>query len=246
MEAKIEPLSFLDIARHFLRTEVLPKQIHDALNNILTKTHKTQNLDKVKYRRRIINKKAADEYTSKYPVILGGRNAIYNILVLWYLLGTSDTKVLLQAYDLCKNEISEKELVKLHEQTKQQYLEFFCLGIVRENIDAVINDLRSPSFDLFREQLPSPFFKEDSKSFDISPMLNLCCNDIPWEMYMKAYQEAELSFLQRNFSKAKSILFELEKKSLIRLPIVETLNKKILAEEAESNEAWNYFQKILN
>ena len=41
-------------------------------------------------------------------------------------------------------------------------------------------------------------------------------------------------------------LRKLEEDAVIRLPVVEALNKKIKAIEAEAEEAWDYFQKMLN
>jgi hypothetical protein len=238
--------SFHELARQFLDTETLPKSIHDALNNVLTKTHKTQNLDKVKFRSKIVNRKAADELTTKYPVIKGRENSIYNILILLYLVGTSGAKELFQSYYKDKYLIDDKSLNKLLEQTKKQYLEFFCLGVVRENIDKIIGSFKSANFNLFEDPLPSPFFSDENKVDDISPMLKLFNQEVPWEFYMKEYQKAESLFLQKNYIEAKAVLQYLEKEALIRLPVIEVLIRKINAEEYESKEAWDYFQKILN
>ncbi|MBU2925809.1 hypothetical protein Q4530_01100 [Colwellia sp. 1_MG-2023] len=243
---EIEYYSFNELARRFLDTETLPKSIHDALNNVLTKTHKTQNLDKVKFRSEIVNRKAADETTTKYPIIKGRTNSIYNILILIYLIGTNGTKELLQSYYLYKHQIDDQFLNKLFEQTKKQYLEFFCLGVVRENIDKIIGCFKSSDFNLFEDKLPSPFSSDPSKFNDISPMLKLFSQDIPWEYYMEEYQKAENLFLGKNYIEAKAILQSLNKEALIRLPVIEVLIRKINVEESESKEAWDYLKKILN
>ena len=63
---------------------------------------------------------------------------------------------------------------------------------------------------------------------------------------MQQYQLAEKHVEERTFEQAKKILSDLEAEAIIRLPIVEALNRKIVAEELEAKEAWDYFQKILN
>ena len=63
---------------------------------------------------------------------------------------------------------------------------------------------------------------------------------------MGRYEEAERFFGDKQYEKAKEELRKLEEDAVIRLPVVEALNKKIKAIEAEAEEAWDYFQKMLN
>lgn len=246
MSLEIEPLSFLEIARRELGDDVkgedpLPEAIRSCLNTIFTKKANA-NL----YRPKAINEKVIGQKQNKHPVRLGKKNFVYNVLVIWYLLNsdTGKTKCLLQEY--AKFGICNETLDELIELTKKQYLEFFCLGVVRENVQQIIECLKSPDFDLFTKKLPSPFSSIKTVSSDISPMLAIYSEDIPWESYMTQYQLAEDFFENKNYAKAKEALLNLEAIAVIRLPVIESLNKKINAVELETKEAWDYFQTILN
>ena len=111
----------------------------------------------------------------------------------------------------------------------------------------IIECLKSPDFDLFTKRLPSPFSSTKKCTSDISPMLAIYTDeDIPWESYMTQYQIAEDFFENKNYLKAQETLLRLEAIAVIRLPVIEALNKKINAIETETKEAWDYFQSILN
>tara|TARA_R110001599_G_scaffold82854_2_gene222838 strand:- start:31272 stop:32012 length:741 start_codon:yes stop_codon:yes gene_type:complete len=246
MSLEIEPLSFLEIARRELKhdfksTDQLPEPIRSSLNTIFTKKSNA-NL----YRPKAINEKVIGQKQNKHPIQLGKKNIVYNVLVIWYLFNsdTGKTKSLLQEY--AKFGICNETLSELIELTKKQYLEFFCLGVIRENVQQIIVCLKSPSFDLFTEKLPSPFSSNKSSSNDISPMLVFYSEDVPWESYMTHYKLAEDFFENKNYVKAKETLLNLEAIAVIRLPVIEALNKKINAVELETKEAWDYFQNILN
>lgn len=246
MSLEIEPLSFLEIARRELSNDVkgkepLPEAIRGCLNTIFTKKANAE-----LYRSKVINEKVVGQKQNKHPIKLGKKNFVYNVLVIWYLLNsdTGKTKSLLQEYGkLGKCVETLNELIEL---TKQQYLEFFCLGVVRENLQQVIECLKSSDFDLFTKKLPSPFSSNKTGKSDISPMLSIYAEDIPWESYMTQYQLAEDFFNNKNYIKAKETLTHLEEIAVIRLPVIEALNTKISAVETETKEAWDYFQNILN
>ncbi len=246
MSLEIEPLSFLEIARRELGNDVkdkepLPEAIRNCLNTIFTKKANA-NL----YRPKVINEKVIGQKQNKHPIKSGKKNFVYNVLVIWYLLNsdTGKAKSLLQEYGkLGKCVETLNELIEL---TKQQYLEFFCLGVVRENVQQVIECLKSSDFDLFTTKLPSPFLYNKTGKSDISPMLSIYAEDIPWESYMAQYQLAEDFFNNKNYIKAKETLIYLEKIAVVRLPVIEAFNTKISAVESETKEAWDYFQNILN
>ncbi|MGK2233226.1 hypothetical protein [Colwellia polaris] len=246
MSLAIEPLSFLEIARRelsndFKSTDQLPDPIRNCLNTIFTKKANA-NL----YRPKVINEKVIDQKQNKHPLKLGTKHFVYNVLVIWYLFNseTGKTKSLLQEY--AKFGICDGTLNELIELTKKQYLEFFCLGVIRENVQQIIELLKSHDFDLFTKKLPSPFSSNKSSDYDISPMLAIYSEDIPWESYMTQYQLAEDCFENKDYVKAKQTLVNLEAIAVIRLPVIESLNKKINAVELETKEAWDYFQNILN
>jgi len=242
MSLDIESLSFLEIARRELGTnEQLPDPIRDALNTIYTKKANAKY-----YRAKLIDEKVIDQIKNKHPIIKGRKNSVYNILIIWYLLNsdTKKTKSFLQDY--AKFGISKESLEELIDLTKKQYLEFFCLGVIRDNVQEIIECLKTSDFDLFTEKLPSPFSASITNSCKLSPMLTIYSQDIPWESYMTQYQMAEDFFKDKNFIKARETLSNLEVTAVIRLPVIEALNKKITAVEAEAKEAWDYFQNILN
>ncbi|MGK2231608.1 MAG: hypothetical protein ACI92O_000766 [Colwellia sp.] len=246
MSLEIEPLSFLEIARrelcyNFKSKEQLPEPIRHCLNTIFTKKPNANF-----YRSKVINEKVIDQKQNKHPIKLGKKNFVYNVLVIWYLFNsdTKKTKCLLQEYakvDKCTDTLSE-----LIDLTNKQYLEFFCLGVVRENVHQIIECLESPDFDLFTQKLPSPFQYNKAGTSDISSMLAVYSEDVPWECYMTQYKLAEDLFDNKNYLKAKETLLHLETIAVIRLPVIEALNKKIKAVELETKEAWDYFQNILN
>ncbi len=237
----VEVQSFLDLARVCLKTEDLPDSIRIPLNTIFAKKSGA-NL----YRTKIVCEKTKGIPQNKHPILKGRRNSVRNILCIWYLLNgdTKKTKEFLQSY--AKSGMTEKYEQELLELANQQYLEFFCLGVVRENVYEIIEALNSSEFDLFRDKLPSPFFSNQNDPSDISPILTAYSQVIPWEDYMGRYEEAERFFGDKQYEKAKEVLHKLEEDAVIRLPVVEALNKKIKAIEAEANEAWEYFQKMLN
>lgn len=237
----VEVQSFLELARICLKTEDLPDSIRRPLNTIFAKKSGA-NL----YRPKIICEKTKGIPQNKHPILKGRRNSVRNILCIWYLLNgdTKKTKEFLQSY--AKSGMTEKYEQEFLELANQQYLEFFCLGVVRENIHEIIEALKSSEFDLFRDKLPSPFFSNQNDPSDISPILIAYSQVIPWEYYMGRYEEAERFFSDKHYEKAKEVLRKLEEDAVIRLPVVEALNKKIKAIEAETDEAWKYFQKMLN
>jgi hypothetical protein len=247
MKKDTEALSINELARRALseKSIVLPKRIHDALQNIFTKTRKNENSDNVKFRGQLIQS-AGHNLPGKHEVIKGKRNSIYNALCLLYLIGTGETKKLFQHYYSTQHVPEKRDFSILAAQTEQQHLEFFCLGVVRENIEEITQHLLSTEFDLFTNKLPSPFSCNSDNTYDLTPMLKLYQQNIPWKEYMASYQKAEDYFSQKKWIEAKQVLSELEDAAIIRLPIVEYLNVKIKVEEVETKKAWDYLQKILN
>lgn len=246
MSSEVELLSFIEIARCELgndskSTKQFPEKIRNFLNTIFTKKDNV-NL----YRPKVINEKVTDIKQNKHPIQLGKKHFVYNVLVIWYLFNsdTGKTKCLLQEYaefGVCNSILGE--LIK---STEKQYFEFFCLGVVRENLQSIIECLKSPEFDLFTKKLPSPFSLNGKSIQDISPMLIRYSEDVPWKNYLTQYQIAEGFFENKDYMKAKETLLKLEEIAGIRLPIVEALKKNINAVEQEAKEAWDYFQKILS
>jgi hypothetical protein len=224
----------------------LPKSLNDALQNIFTKVRDGDTVDKNKFRKRVIKTVKIGDSPADYMVIPGNKNAIYNALCLLYLIGTGETKKLFQRYYNALNTLEKINLSILEKKSERQFLEFFCLGVVRESIDKISSCLSSTEFDLFTDKLPSPFSSKPGHTYDLSPMLQLYEQKIPWKDYMESYEKAEQLFSNKEIHKSKEVLQSLEQSALLRLPVVEALNKRIEVEENELKEAWDYFQKKLN
>lgn len=247
MTIELEYLSINDFAKGFLSPGNIsvPTKIHNALQNILTKSRDNENSDKVQFRKCII-KSNKNFGNTKHEVIKGSKNSIYNVLCLLYLIGTGETKKLFQDYYSTQNDVGKRDFSILVQQTKKQYLEFFCLGVIRENIDQIIECLHSTDFNLFTDKLPSPFSSNfNDNNYDLSPMLQLYEKDIPWKDYMDRYERAEQFFENKKYDEAKLELTALEQSARLRLPVVESLNRQIKAKEHEAQEAFDYLKGIL-
>jgi hypothetical protein len=251
MGIEFEGLPINDHARIFLNKKGQSEnldlgKIRMALLTVFVPKHKTESSDTNKFRKEIVFTDKTNYSSVKYLVIKDKKNSIYNALCLIYLIGAGETRKLFQDYYKTKTTTKNCNVLKLEVQSSQQYLEFFCLGIVRNNIDKIIECIHSPKFDLFTDKLPSPFTSNHDNKYDLSPMLQLYEKDIPWKEYMDCYERAEHFFAIKEYFKAKQVLCELEETAVLRLPVVESLNKKIKAQEYEIKEAWDYIQKKLN
>ncbi|MFT4927662.1 MAG: hypothetical protein ACI8WB_003775, partial [Phenylobacterium sp.] len=184
MTDNTEDFSIGEYAKRFLALEdtALPTKIHNALQSIFTK----DGGDKTKYQKEVVISTQVVEHQKHY-VIKGQSNAIYNALVLFYLLGTGETKKLLHHFHEVRKLNKKPDFSILRKQSDQQYLEFFCLGVQRKKIEQIEQCLESSDFDLFRQKLPSPFFGGLQDSYDITPLLKLYDNKIPWQDYMSRY-----------------------------------------------------------
>lgn len=248
MIIKFEGAKINDLARKFLsinssKANSLGK-LRMALLTVFVPKHKDKISEAKGFRYELIT--TGTTMPVKYLVIPGKENSIYNALCLIYLIGAGNTKLLFQSYYNYKKLNRACDTSKLEEQTEQQYLEFFCLGLVRDKIDEIVECIHSSSFDLFTDKLPSPFSATSENRYDISPLLSLFDKSIPWKDYMEQYQIAEELFFNKKYLLARDALKSLEQNALLRLPVIESLNRKIDAEEEEHREAWDYFQKIIN
>lgn len=249
MNIKFEGAKINDLARKFLRRNDTKEKVdlgklRMALLTVFVPKHKDKISDAKAFREYVI-------HTSKtkpvnYLVIPGKENSIYNALCLIYLIGAGDTRLLFQSYYKYQKLNRVCDTSKLEEQTERQYLEFFCLGIVRERIDEIVESIHSDSFDLFTDKLPSPFSNNSEDNHNISPLMSLFDKPIPWKDYMEQFQIAEELFFNKKHPQAREALKSLDNQALLRLPVVESLNRKIEAEEKENKEAWDYVQNILN
>ena len=237
-------------AKTFLGCQTLPDIIRHALHNILTKCEikdgeKCKSPLKTAFRESIKGSESSTS-TERHFVLPGKQNGIFNILCLWHLIGVTKTKRILHKRH--HNELKEKDMEVLNQVADEHYLQFFCLGIVRSDVENISKQLLDANFDIYTQKLTSPFRNKKLNKKDkygISSILHFADKSIPWREYMDKYQKAESLFLDKKLNEAKTSLKELKDLSMIRLPIIDTLLKKIDAEERENKEAFDYLQEIL-
>lgn len=240
-----EAESIRQIATFFISKEPgtqLPKTLHDALNNIFTKGSG----DQIKFREQVVIKEKNGNRHASHGVLKGKKNAIYNALCLYTIIGTNGTKKLFQHYYSTKQFTAKRDFSILNSQQPQHYLEFSCFGISYENIELIEQCLYNPDFDLFSDKLPSPYSTQPDTHSNLTPMLEIYGKGIPWNQYMATYKKAEKCFELKDYDNANKLLEELDQQSAVQLPIVQLLQRKISMEINEANEALEYLQKILN
>lgn len=245
---KTEVQSIGQIAACFIsgRAEAsLPKKLHDALNNIFTKGHIELN-DKLKYRKEVISEEKIVNSNAKYNVLVGKKNAIYNALCLYVIVGTNETKKLFQHYCDTKPLPQKRDFSSLNNQQPHRYLEFSCFGISYDNIKQIETCLYNSDFDLFTDKLISPYSTLPEKPHDLTPMLEIYGKGIPWDRYMLLYKQAEKHFELKEYQDAMRLFEQLNEESIIQLPVVQSLQRKISMEINEANDALKYIQKLMN
>lgn len=241
-----EELSIGQIALRFLTSDssiTLPKKIHDMLQTVLTK----RSGDGLNFRKSIVTQ-TQNNNSIKHDVIRGRTAAIYNILCLYVFMETKDIKQLFKHYDDTRKDSdrAKRDFSMLYHNEQANYLAYMCFGVEVEHIKAIESCLLDKAFDLFRERLPSPFVGVSKENKDLSPLLTIVNDGIDWAGYRKLYQEADELFELKRYDEAKDILIQLDRSVVIKLPVVDSLRRKISMIEDEGNEAWEYLQKIYN
>ena len=246
--SKTEIQSIGQIAACFIsgRAEAsLPKKLHDALNNIFTKGKDV----KLEYREKVVierDKIGSVSGRVSHNVLVGKKNAIYNALCLYVIVGTNETKKLFQHYCDTKQLPQKRDFSSLNNQQPHRYLEFSCFGISYDNIKQIETCLYNSDFDLFSDKLISPYSSLPEKPYDLTPMLEIYGKGIPWDRYMLLYKQAEKHFELKEYQDAMRLFDQLNEESIIQLPVVQSLQRKISMEINEANDALKYIQKLMN
>jgi hypothetical protein len=107
------------------------------------------------------------------------------------------------------------------------------------DINKVRVSLMDASFDLFTQKLPLPIR-------DKNYILHLLAQDIPWQQYLKTYQEAEQYFYNKDMFRTKNILVTLNSITVIKLIPVELLLAKVNTEIKEAEEASALIHDLLS
>jgi len=244
MSKKTETGSINDYARQFLKLEnkTLPIKLHNALNTIFTKERDNSTKATKKFRQQVVTE-VKTNHGNHYEILAGKSNAIYNALCLIAIAGVGPTKKIFQYRYL---EHKTGRISSLLEQTQEQALIFFCLGIDTQNMAEIANCLESNNFDFFSDRLPSPFGDHQNDKFNLAPMLVFYEAKIPWQHYVSRYQAAESSYAAKDINGAILQLEALEQEALLPLPVVTSLKETIIAKQADAEEAASYLQSLLN
>lgn len=238
-----EILSIRQTATMFISaddTYSLPKELHDALNNIFTKGCRSD--DTVKFRKAIIIPKKKINEKTTHEIIRGRTASIYNALCLYAIIGTGATKKLFQHYYDIKQTQKTQNLDAYLKKRSDKELFFF--GIKMNLFDEVKSILCSDEFDLFTKKLPSPF-KHSKKYYDLTPLITLCDPNVNWGQFIDHYNNAEINFKHKAYIEAQEALLKIEDERLLNLPLVKILKCQIDAEIIQGKEAWDYLQKLL-
>ena len=206
----------------FLNTDKLPKKIHALLQTVFTKRE-------AKFRKHImVTEKGV--HKEKHLLKQGYNAIVGNCLILLTLIESSETKQLFEYYFSTLHTPESRHFDAFFDNSDGKSPAYFFCGIDKNNIDKVNSRLMDVNFDLFTQKLPLPV---NDKGY----ILHLLAQDIPWQQYLENYQQAESYFYKEDMFKAKEILLELDKKTLIKLIPVQLLLAKVNTDIEEAEEA---------
>ena len=166
--------------------------------------------------------------------------AIYNAIVLYYLI--DDSKKVRELFStIIEKRVrgDENWFTTIRERYDSQFAEFFCLGVVREKLNEILAQIRTPSWNPLRDMLPSPFGEGSLHSIAL-----LYDKAIPWSDYYSTYQQASELFQQGKLNDAEQILNTLEQEAVVRLPTAEALQHQIQKKIQATESYFSYLQKI--
>lgn len=249
--------SITQIAKLYIRqsdSDTLPKELHDALNNIFTKGHKksedthVSNSSTLEYRKAVISTKEVQfSKRVEHRVIRGRRASVYNALCLYSLIGTAGTKKVFQDYYIAKSFTDKREFKLLDEFAKKELsTEMLFFGVSQSSFDNIKSKLFDKNFDLFTQQLPSPFQRFKADNVDLSPLSLLYDRCINWQSIIETYTKSDKKFKSKEYIEAQNTLQNVADKRLLNLPLFKELSANIDSQINENNEAWEYLQNILN
>lgn len=165
--------------------------------------------------------------------------AVSNAIILCYLLGDSGkVRNLFHAQITGGNRDKRVAecLALLEKRYELQFSEFFCLGIVQENLEPIMELILLAEWNPLEDELPSPF-----STNDLYPISLIYGEKISWSNYHQNYSAALSLYEAGKFLDARKGLEELEAEAVIRLPIVSALLKQL---EFRLNEAESYFEYL--
>ena len=214
----------------------IPEPLRNALSTVFLKPSNKLK----KWQKNVLLNPDENNKTPRY-LKAGLKPAVHNALTLCFLLEDSGKVRQLFNYILEGGSSPTEQLIKIIQQrAEMQFSEFFCLGIVRENLAPVIAQIQNKDWNPLTEALPSPFSTDD-----LTPLALIYAQKIPWAEYHQRYSAALVEYEAKRLDKAQSILDELEREAVIRLPVVTTLHRQIQARQQSAENYFEYLQKNL-
>lgn len=166
--------------------------------------------------------------------------AIYNATILYYLIFDSKkVRDLISAVIEKRVRGNEDWFTTIRERYNSQFAEFFCLGVIQENLHEIMEQIKSPTWNPLTDKLPSPFGEGSLHSIAL-----LYDKAIPWPDYYARFKEASELFKQGKLNDAEKILNSLEREAVIRLPAAAALQRQIQGKMQEAESYFSYLQKI--
>jgi len=169
--------------------------------------------------------------------------AVSNAIILCYLLGDSGKVRNLFHAQITgdrRDKLVAEYLALIQKRYELQYSEFFCLGIVQENLEPIMESLQCEKWNPLLDKLSSPFF-----TGNLHPIAWIYGEQIHWSDYHQKYDAALSLYEKGKLTEAKKILHELEAKAVIRLPVVSTLLRQLEFRLSEAESYFEYLQKNL-
>lgn len=218
----------------------VPKKLHDALQNIFTKTSKSD-AAALKFRQDIIETNNGLQ-RDKHCVSSGKDTAIYNAICLFALIGTALTKkVFSQKFQNKKSEIN----VGMIDPDKWGVLQH--VGITQYDIERINAFLLDDSKNLHNDKLPNIFEPKAKHMTNSMSLLQLLLNDnVSWHNFINTYQNSFNLFSLSHLHEAQQELMQLIDTPFAALPSFRVLQQKINAQIKENEDAWSYIQNKLN
>lgn len=165
--------------------------------------------------------------------------AIYNATLLYYLIDDSNkVRELFSAVVEKRIKGNEDWFTTIQQRYDSQFSEFFCLGVVQEKLDDILEQIKTPSWNPLTDKLPSPFGEGSLHSIAL-----LYDKAIPWPDYYARFKDASELFKQGKLNYAEKILNSLEREAVIRLPAAAALQRQIQSQMHEAESYFSYLQK---
>lgn len=216
----------------------LPEPLRAALNNIFVKSGDyicslTTQTDSERGERK------------RHSVYLSKVNSVYNALFLLTLTDTKNVKKIFTSYHKSKAMLSiDENQLKCSSDAHLAAIMFF--QIKEQDKIKILDQIRDSSFNLFEQKLASPFNPVNTNKRSLEILKVLFDESIDWQHIIELYRSSESYLSKGDYFNAMDTLSKINNEYLLSSPAIQSLKSRINAQRAETEDAWNYFQKILN